>query len=137
MWDALLDVWTCMQLAPLPTLTHLCLTDTVSWEEWEARTVFRMLLVECKRLEVLVDWAPSHREWQVRGRAINMASADPRLVMVSMVFASYPLHWGAGAEPKRGTDLGAAVDSFVAVRRRGEIAGASFPFLSFQSWTNR
>ncbi|KAF8174298.1 hypothetical protein K438DRAFT_1849213 [Mycena galopus ATCC 62051] len=122
MWDAMLDVWTYMQLAALPALTHLCLTDTVSWEEWEARSVFRMLLVECKRLKVLVDLAPSHREWRMRGRAMNMASADPRLVMVSMVFTSYPLHWGAGAEVKRGADLWAAADSFVAARRRGEIA---------------
>ncbi|KAJ6571098.1 hypothetical protein B0H19DRAFT_1064214 [Mycena capillaripes] len=101
------------QVTALPSLTHLCLNETVSWK------VFRDLLLECKTLELLVNLWPSYLRAHAQQSTIKLPFADPRFVVASMDFASYRWDWEAGAE--RGADFWAAAEDFVTQKRRGEI----------------
>ncbi|KAJ7617151.1 hypothetical protein FB45DRAFT_1034449 [Roridomyces roridus] len=105
-----------VRLLPLlPALTHLCLCDQVP--------PVRKILVECTRLEILVNlWLVSGADL---GRGRRLAATppvqDPRFVV--SVYNDVNEEWGAEV---RGHSVWDAADDFVARKRRGEIPDSRY-----------
>ncbi|KAJ7705504.1 hypothetical protein B0H17DRAFT_669853 [Mycena rosella] len=103
-------------LGALPALTHLCLNNNVGV------SFLRRVLEQCAHLQLLIHmWNHFYSE-PARGIAANPPVVDVRFVVG--VFHSYWDDWEAGA--RGGVDFWVAADTFVARKRRGEIAASHY-----------
>ncbi|KAJ7221461.1 hypothetical protein GGX14DRAFT_388629 [Mycena pura] len=105
----------CADLATLPALTNLCLS------EYAEPTIVRRLLEECPVLRVLVNlWFEAWSRDQVQAVVRNPGTVDPRYVVILFpAYANWEDDWQRGV--RGGVDLWVAAESFVAQKRRGEI----------------
>ncbi|KAJ7172808.1 hypothetical protein C8R43DRAFT_977624 [Mycena crocata] len=103
-------------LPALPVLTHLSLNNSVSWD------VVNMLLMRCRRLEVLVNLFPFFRADRAYAAATNPPLNDVRFVVA--VYIDNRAEWAAGARGE--IDFWALAEMFVAKKRSGEIAASCY-----------
>lgn len=103
------------QLASLPALTHLCLSNRFPSE------ILTEALAKCPRLllGVTAYWSIWSRDAAI-ARAQSLTTTDPRVVV--MVVRDYHLDWGAGAHG--GDDFWVRAERFVARKKMGEIDSA-------------
>jgi hypothetical protein len=107
----------------LPSLTHLCVNNHVTWQ------IIQALLDNCERLEILANlWMFGQAE-RARQRAENAPFEDVRFVVG--FYRNYWDEWEAGA--RGAPDFWSVADDFVARKRRGEIEGAIFCCISLST----
>ncbi|KAJ7187409.1 hypothetical protein C8R46DRAFT_289384 [Mycena filopes] len=111
-------------LASLPALTHLCLSESLSSH------ILPDLVAEGARLVVVVTawWDGTASEEEAREFAEGLAVrrvTDPRVVV--MTIDSYTEEWKLGAHG--GDDFWVRAESFLAMKRKGEIPKNVFFFL--------
>ncbi|KAJ6531109.1 hypothetical protein B0H19DRAFT_1273331 [Mycena capillaripes] len=108
------------QLASLPALTHLALSETLS------RGILPRAMESCSRLVLAatIFWMRIHGE---REKSLafthNLPIADPRVVVLRMVILS-GADWKIGANG--GDDFWVRADTFVTRKRKGEIESTCY-----------
>ncbi|KAF7303822.1 hypothetical protein MIND_00612000 [Mycena indigotica] len=111
------DVFISSALASLPSLTHLCLTDTTS-------DILILIAGTCTKLEALVYMPSTHKEARAMADHPPFPSADPRFVVSRLQFTVFWRDWELNTDTTTG--FWAAADRFIARKRSGEIQESSY-----------
>ncbi|KAJ7828745.1 hypothetical protein B0H14DRAFT_2594455 [Mycena olivaceomarginata] len=99
------------QLATLPSLTHLCLSEPL------ARDILSPSVIACPRLVVAIGSFGDSDQTNAREFAQGLTISDPRLVIMAILINKED--WEIGAQG--GDDFWSRAEGFVARKRRGEI----------------
>jgi hypothetical protein len=102
------------QLATLPSLTHLCLSEPL------ARDILSPSVIACPRLVVAIGSFGDSDQTNTREFAQGLTISDPRLVIMTILINKED--WEIGAQG--GDDFWSRAEGFVARKRRGEIESA-------------
>jgi hypothetical protein len=99
------------QLATLPSLTHLCLSEPL------ARDILSPSVIACPRLVVAIGSFGDSDQTSAREFAQGLTISDPRLVIMALLI--YKEDWEISAQG--GDDFWSRAEGFVARKRRGKL----------------